>query len=94
MRIATLILDLPLLPVSRQYVQNVIDASGTSKSRVHTASETDMSDGSYDWLRGLILSAEKRVRYSPKRGQLLQFRVFGFGRHEDGNVGIGVLPQC
>ena len=61
---------------------------------MHTASETDMSDVSYDWLRGLILSTERRARYSPKCGQLLQFSVFGFGREEDGNVGIGVLPQC
>lgn len=80
------------LPVRRQYVQNVVDASDTSQSRVRTASETDLSDGSYDWPRGLIPSAEKRARYSPKRGQLLQFSVFAFGRDEDGNVGIGVLP--
>jgi hypothetical protein len=82
-----------LLPSSRQYVQNVVEANGTGKSRVHTASETDISDGSYYELRGLILSGE-RACYSPKWAQLLQFGVFGFGRDEDGNVGIGVLPQC
>ena len=81
-------------PTRRQYVQNVVEANGTSKSRVHMASETDISGGSYYGLRGLILSGERRARYSPKWAQLLQFSVFGFGRDEDGNVGIGVLPQC
>jgi hypothetical protein len=91
---AILILDLSLLPVSRQYVQNIVHANNTSKSRVHTPSETDIRDGSYQGPRGLILSGEQRARYSPKWAQLLQFSVFGFGRNEDGNVGIGVLPQC
>ena len=44
------------------------------------ASETDISGGSYYGLRGLILSGERRARYSPKWAQLLQFSVFGFGR--------------
>jgi hypothetical protein len=84
----------PLLPGCGQYVQNIVRANNTSKSRVHTASETDIRDGSYQGPRGLILSGEQRPRYSPKGAQLLQFGVFGFGRDEDGNVGIGILPQC
>ena len=42
---------------------------------------------------GSIVSGEKRPHYSPKCAQLLQFGVFRFGRYEDGNVGISVLPQ-
>jgi hypothetical protein len=36
---------------------------------------------------------ESKVRIACKQ-TLLQLRVLDFRSHEDGNIGIGVFPQC
>ena len=46
------------------------------------------------WSTVVGLPSTSTTKTSAASAQLLQFSVFGFGRDEDGNVGIGVLPYC
>src|SRR6267143_792300 len=62
--------------------------------KVYTASETNISAGSHCRLRGPISIHRDVCLLFCRCAQLPQFSVFGFGRAEDGNVGVGVLPQC